>query len=184
MSSGIQFDPEAIRALAQILKDTDLSEIEVVEKDSRIRVARTIAAPLPPAPPAYAWPSAFMPAAGAAPGFAGAPAAAGMPGAAVVAGASAAAATAAALSSADAVDPKHPGLIASPMVGVVYLAPEPGAAPFVTVGSKVAQGQTLLLIEAMKTFNQVRAPRAGTVTRILVEAGTPVEYGEPLMIVE
>jgi acetyl-CoA carboxylase biotin carboxyl carrier protein len=70
------------------------------------------------------------------------------------------------------------------MVGVVYLAPEPGAAPFVTVGSKVAQGQTLLLIEAMKTFNQVRAPRAGTVSRILVEAGTPVEYGEPLMIVE
>ena len=178
MSSGIQFDPEAIRALAQILKDTDLSEIEVVEKDSRIRVARTIAAQ---APAAYAWPPAFMPMP-AAPGFAGAPAA-GMPGAAAVAGASAAA-TAAALSSADAVDPKHPGLIASPMVGVVYLAPEPGAAPFVTLGSKVAQGQTLLLIEAMKTFNQVRAPRAGTVTRILVEAGTPVEYGEPLMVVE
>ena len=63
-------------------------------------------------------------------------------------------------------------------------APEPGAAPFVTVGTRVAQGQTLLLIEAMKTFNQVRAPRAGTVTRILVEPGTPVEYGEPLMIVE
>ena len=89
-----------------------------------------------------------------------------------------------AASAAEAVDAKHPGLIASPMVGVVYLAPEPGAAPFVTVGSKVAQGQTLLLIEAMKTFNQVRAPRAGTVSRILVEAGTPVEYGEPLMIVE
>jgi acetyl-CoA carboxylase biotin carboxyl carrier protein len=183
MSSGIQFDPEAIRALAQILKDTDLSEIEVVEKDSRIRVARTIAAPPPTAPAAYAWPPAFMPMP-AAPGFAGSPAAGGMPGAAAVAGASAAAATAAALSSADAVDPKHPGLIASPMVGVVYLAPEPGAAPFVTLGSKVAQGQTLLLIEAMKTFNQVRAPRAGTVTRILVEAGTPVEYGEPLMVVE
>ncbi|MBD0271668.1 MAG: acetyl-CoA carboxylase biotin carboxyl carrier protein [Acetobacteraceae bacterium] len=180
MSSGIQFDPEAIRALAQILKDTDLSEIEVVEKDSRLRVARTIAAPVPAA---YAWPPAFVPPPAMAPGFAGA-AAAGMPGAAAVAGASAAAATAAALSSADAVDPKHPGLIASPMVGVVYLAPEPGAAPFVTLGSKVAQGQTLLLIEAMKTFNQVRAPRAGTVTRILVEAGTPVEYGEPLMVVE
>jgi acetyl-CoA carboxylase biotin carboxyl carrier protein len=91
---------------------------------------------------------------------------------------------AAAASADDAVDPKHPGLIASPMVGVVYLAPEPGAAPFVTVGSRVAQGQTLLLIEAMKTFNQVRAPRAGTVARILVEPGMPVEYGEPLMIVE
>jgi acetyl-CoA carboxylase biotin carboxyl carrier protein len=69
-------------------------------------------------------------------------------------------------------------------VGVAYLAPEPGAAPFVTVGARVAQGQTLLLIEAMKTFNQIKAPRAGTVTRILVETGTPVEYGEPLMIVE
>ncbi len=173
MTGGIQFDPETIRALAQILKDTDLSEIEVVEKDSRIRVARTVAAP---APAAYAWPHAFVPPP-AAPGFAGAPTAAG---AAPVAAMSAAASSAAA----DAVDPKHPGLIASPMVGVVYLAPEPGAAPFVTVGSKVAQGQTLLLIEAMKTFNQVRAPRAGTVTRILVEAGMPVEYGEPLMVVE
>jgi acetyl-CoA carboxylase biotin carboxyl carrier protein len=70
------------------------------------------------------------------------------------------------------------------MVGVAYLSAEPGAAPFVAVGSKVAQGQTLLLIEAMKTYNQIKATRAGTVTRILVESGTPVEYGEPLMIVE
>jgi acetyl-CoA carboxylase biotin carboxyl carrier protein len=70
------------------------------------------------------------------------------------------------------------------MVGVVYLSPEPGAPPFVTVGSRVTQGQTLLLIEAMKTFNQIKAPRAGTVTRILVENGMPVEYGEPLMIIE
>ncbi len=70
------------------------------------------------------------------------------------------------------------------MVGVAYLAPEPGAAQFVTVGAKVTQGQTLLLIEAMKTFNQIKAPRAGTVTRILVESGMPVEYGEPLIIIE
>ena len=70
------------------------------------------------------------------------------------------------------------------MVGVAYLAPEPGAAPFVTVGSRVAQGQTLLLIEAMKTFNQIRAAKAGTVTRILIESGSPVEFGEPLLIVE
>jgi acetyl-CoA carboxylase biotin carboxyl carrier protein len=70
------------------------------------------------------------------------------------------------------------------MVGVAYLSPEPGAAPFVTLGSRVAQGQTLLLIEAMKTFNQIRAPRAGTVTRILVESGSPVEYGETLMVIE
>jgi acetyl-CoA carboxylase biotin carboxyl carrier protein len=179
MSSGIQFDPEAIRALAQILKDTDLSEIEVVEKDSRIRVARTVPAPAAAPAPAYAWPPAFMP---AAPGF-GAPAA-GPPGAAPMSALPSAVDAAASSAVADVVDLKHPGLIASPMVGVVYLAPEPGAAPFVTVGSRVAQGQTVLLIEAMKTFNQVRAPRAGTVTRILVEAGTPVEYGEPLMVVE
>jgi acetyl-CoA carboxylase biotin carboxyl carrier protein len=83
-----------------------------------------------------------------------------------------------------AADASHPGVVTSPMVGVAYLAPEPGAAPFVTVGARVAQGQTVLLIEAMKTFNQIRAPRAGTVTRILVESGSPVEYGEPLLIVE
>jgi acetyl-CoA carboxylase biotin carboxyl carrier protein len=82
------------------------------------------------------------------------------------------------------IDADHPGAVNSPMVGVAYLSSEPTAAPFVTLGSKVAQGQTLLLIEAMKTYNQIKAPRAGTVTRILVESGTPVEFGEPLMIVE
>ena len=81
-------------------------------------------------------------------------------------------------------DAAHPGAITSPMVGVVYLAPEPGAPPFVTVGQQVAAGQTVLLIEAMKTFNQIKAPKAGTVTRILVQNGAPVEYGEVLMIVE
>jgi acetyl-CoA carboxylase biotin carboxyl carrier protein len=70
------------------------------------------------------------------------------------------------------------------MVGVAYLAPEPGAAPFITVGGRVAQGQTVLLIEAMKTFNQIRAPRSGTVTRILIESGSPVEFGEPLLVIE
>jgi acetyl-CoA carboxylase biotin carboxyl carrier protein len=69
-------------------------------------------------------------------------------------------------------------------VGVAYLSPEPGAAAFVQVGSQVSVGQTLLLIEAMKTFNQIKAPKSGTVTRILIEPGTPVEYGEPLMLVE
>jgi acetyl-CoA carboxylase biotin carboxyl carrier protein len=82
------------------------------------------------------------------------------------------------------IDADHPGAVNSPMVGVAYLSPEPTSAPFVTVGSKVTQGQTLLLIEAMKTYNQIKSPRAGTVTRILVESGTPVEFGEPLMIVE
>lgn len=81
-------------------------------------------------------------------------------------------------------DAAHPGAVVSPMVGVAYLAPEPGAAPFVRVGDTVVQGQTLLLIEAMKTFNQIKAPKAGTVSRILVESGAPVEYGEVLMLLE
>jgi len=79
---------------------------------------------------------------------------------------------------------KHPGVVPSPMVGTVYWASEPGARPFVEVGSKVAAGQTLVIIEAMKTMNQIPAPRAGTVTQILVEDGAPVEYGEPLVIIE
>jgi acetyl-CoA carboxylase biotin carboxyl carrier protein len=78
----------------------------------------------------------------------------------------------------------HPGVVPSPMVGTVYWASEPGAKPFIEVGAKVAIGQTLLIIEAMKTMNQIPAPRAGTVTQILVEDGVPVEYGEPLVIIE
>ena len=79
---------------------------------------------------------------------------------------------------------KHPGVVPSPMVGTAYMASEPGARPFVDVGAKVAAGDTLLIIEAMKTMNQIPAPRAGTVTQILFEDGQPVEFGEPLMIVE
>jgi len=79
---------------------------------------------------------------------------------------------------------RHPGVVKSPMVGTAYLAPEPGKPVFVSVGDKVAAGQTLLIIEAMKTFNPIKAPRAGSVTQILVENGHPVEFGEPLMIVE
>ena len=79
---------------------------------------------------------------------------------------------------------KHPGIVPSPMVGTAYLASEPGARPFVDVGSKVAAGDTLLIIEAMKTMNQIPAPRGGTVTQILFEDGQPVEYGEPLLIIE
>lgn len=153
MGNFIQFDAAAIRELAQILRETDLTEIELVDKDARLRVVRQsiIAAP-----------AATQ----------------------VTVTAPAAAAPAAAAIVAEALDADHPGAVTSPMVGVAYMSPEPGAAPFVTVGSKVAQGQTLLLIEAMKTYNQIKATRAGTVTRILVESGTPVEYGEPLMIVE
>jgi acetyl-CoA carboxylase biotin carboxyl carrier protein len=79
---------------------------------------------------------------------------------------------------------QHPGCVRSPMVGTAYLAPEPGAAPFVEVGSRVAQGQTILIIEAMKTMNHIPAPKAGTVTRILVGNRQPVEFGEPLAIIE
>ena len=79
---------------------------------------------------------------------------------------------------------KHPGVVPSPMVGTAYWAPEPGAKPFIEVGSKVSQGQTLLIIEAMKTMNQIPSPRAGTVMQILVEDGQPVEFDEPLVIIE
>jgi acetyl-CoA carboxylase biotin carboxyl carrier protein len=79
---------------------------------------------------------------------------------------------------------KHPGVVPSPMVGTAYWASEPGAKPFIEVGSRVSVGQTLLIIEAMKTMNQIPSPRAGTVTQILVEDGQPVEFGEPLVIIE
>jgi acetyl-CoA carboxylase biotin carboxyl carrier protein len=155
--SGISFTPDSIRALAQILRETDLTEIELADGESRLRVTRsvTVAAAAPVATAAAA-PIAAAPAAAVA----------------------AAAAPAAELSA------SSPGVVASPMVGVAYLAPEPGAAPFITLGARVAAGQTLLLIEAMKTFNQIKAPKAGTVTRILIESGSPVEYGEPLLVVE
>ena len=97
----------------------------------------------------------------------------------------AAAAPAIAAAPADVADiAKHPGVVPSPMVGTAYWASEPGAKPFIEIGSKVAVGQTLLIIEAMKTMNQIPSPRAGTVTQILVEAGQPVEFGEPLVIIE
>jgi acetyl-CoA carboxylase biotin carboxyl carrier protein len=100
----------------------------------------------------------------------------------VVIPAAASASSAAAAATADQAVPA--GAVTSPMVGVAYLSPEPGAANFVAVGQTVAAGATLLLIEAMKTFNQIKAPSAGTVTRILVASGSPVEYGEALMVIE
>lgn len=150
--SGMGFDAEAIRVLATILRDTGLSEIEIANGDSRIRVARQVG---PAASPVIT--SAVAPVAAAEP----------------------AAAPAAAVD-----DARHPGAVLSPMVGIAYLSPEPGAAPFVSVGQSVAVGQTLLLIEAMKTFNQIKASKSGTVSRILIAGGAPVEYGEPLLIVE
>jgi acetyl-CoA carboxylase biotin carboxyl carrier protein len=106
-----------------------------------------------------------------------APAAAAMPAGPVIAPAG--------ITSAAVPDPaQHPGVVVSPMVGTAYLSPEPGARPFVEVGNAVRAGQTLLIIEAMKTMNQIPAPRAGTVIQILIEDGRPVEFGEPLMIIE
>ena len=148
-------DTEFIRKLAQLLQETGLGEIELADGDKRIRVAR---------------PSITV---------AAAPAAAP---AGVTAAAVAAAPGAAAGANGDLA--KHPGAVKSPMVGTAYLAPEPGKPNFVAIGDKVTAGQTLLIIEAMKTFNPIKAPKAGTVTQILIDNARPVEFGEPLMIVE
>ena len=143
-------DQDLIRQLASLLKETDLSEIEIETGSLKLRVARQVGqVTVPVAAPA---PVAAAPAA--------APAAPAPSGAA------------------------HPGALTSPMVGTAYLAAEPGAAPFVTVGSKVSVGQTVLIIEAMKTMNHIPATKAGTVVEILVEDGQPIEFGEPLIIVE
>lgn len=154
--SRVPFDAEAIRKLAMILAETGLTEIEIAEKDSRIRVARAH----PPAATYAAPPSMPAP-------VAPAPAPAAAPVVEAVADLA-----------------KHPGAVLSPMVGVAYMSPEPGSPAYVTVGQKVTEGQTLLLIEAMKTFNQIKATKSGTVAQVLIVSGTPVEYGEPLMILE
>ncbi|MEO0913105.1 MAG: acetyl-CoA carboxylase biotin carboxyl carrier protein [Pseudomonadota bacterium] len=158
-SSDVAF----IEALAEMLRKNDLSEIEVrreyaEDKVLDVRVARSAPAPAAPA----AAPAAPAPAP-AAPQQAAAPAPAPQP----AAGA----------------DPaQDPGAVTSPMVGTAYLQPEPGKPAFVAVGDTVKEGQTLLIIEAMKTMNQIPAPRDGTVKRILVEDGAPVEFGAPLFI--
>lgn len=157
-------DVSFIEALAQLLQKNDLTELEVMrdygENDSlSVRVSRAKEVVQVAAPAAVA------------PAAAPAPAAPAVPAAADVA--------------APAEDPaSHPGAVTSPMVGTVYLQPEPGAAAFASVGDKVTEGQTILIVEAMKTMNQIPAPKAGTVKRILVEDGAPVEFGAPLMIIE
>lgn len=154
-------DVAFISALAELLNKNELTEIAVKreygEDDSlEVRVVKqaTVIAAAPA--PVYAQAPAPHAPAAAAPAPAAAPE-----------------------------DPsQHPGAVTSPMVGTIYLAPEPGAATFVTVGAQVVEGQTVVIIEAMKTMNHIPAPRAGTVKRILVEDGQPVEYGAPLMIIE
>jgi acetyl-CoA carboxylase biotin carboxyl carrier protein len=142
-------DQDLIRELAKLLEETGLSELEIEQEGTRVRVARgarNVAAAIP-APVAHV-----------------------------------AAAAAAAPAAADA--GKHPGAVTSPMVGTAYLAPSPGAKNFVEVGTRVKAGDTVLIIEAMKTMNQIPAPRSGIVTQILVEDGQPVEFGEAMLIVE
>ncbi|WP_374524131.1 acetyl-CoA carboxylase biotin carboxyl carrier protein [Sphingopyxis sp.] len=154
--NGINIDPAFVRALAELLDDTQLSEIEVEDGDRKVRVARTLTA--------AAAPVAFAPAPVAAP--AAAPAAP-------------AAAPAAAAPAADA----FADAVKSPMVGTVYLAPEPGAANFAAVGSAVKAGDTILIIEAMKVMNPIVAPAAGTLKAVHVENSQPVEFDQPLFTI-
>lgn len=150
-NSGI--DQAIIRDLANILNDTDLTEIEVEQDDLRIRVSRNVT--VQAAAQQYAAPA---PAPVAAP----APAAAEAPKAAET----------------------SKNAVPSPMVGTAYLAPAPGAKPFIEVGQSVKEGQTVMIIEAMKTMNQIAAPRAGTVSAILVSDSQPVEFGEALIVID
>jgi acetyl-CoA carboxylase biotin carboxyl carrier protein len=161
--SRLSFDPEDIRELAAILDETGLSEIEIAEKDRRIRIVRS------PAPTGFAMP--YQEARGNAHAAALGPDV--MPAPAVTSPEMRA-----------EPDATHPGAVPSPMVGVAYLSPDPESPNFVSVGQRVEAGQTLLLIEAMKTFNQIKAPRAGTVSRVIASSGTPVEFGEVLMILD
>lgn len=149
-------DPDLVRELANLVTETGLSEIEVEKGDLRIRVVRR----LEPVSVQVAAPAPL--AAVAAPAAPSAPAPAPIP----------------------ASPRAHPGAVPSPMVGTAYCRPSPEAKPFVEVGSKVAAGDKVLLIEAMKTFNEIVAPRAGTVSAIFVEDGQPVEFGEPLLAIE
>ncbi len=149
-----EMDTEFVRKLAEILEEKDLGEIELADGDRRIRIARPKVT------------------------FAAAP----IPASATSAPVAAAAVATAPTGAGDLA--KHPGAVKSPMVGTAYLAPEPGKPNFVAVGDKVTAGQTILIIEAMKTFNPIKAPKAGTVTQILIDNAQPVEFGEALMIVE
>jgi len=154
---GMNIDTALVRELAELLNETGLTEIEVEDDDRKIRVSRGVLA-------------------SAAPLYAAAPA--------PIAGASLPAVAAPA--SAEPAAPAGPDLknaIKSPMVGTCYLTPEPGAAPFVSVGQAVKEGDTLVIVEAMKVMNPITAPRAGTITAILIETAQPVEFDQPLVVI-
>lgn len=159
MAKASPFDPELVRELANLIAETDLTEIEVEKGDLRIRVARsytaTVTVPAMPAPMPAPQGTPVLPIPVAAPEPAS-----------------------------ERSTAASPGMIPSPMVGTAFRKPGPEAKPFVEIGSRVEVGDKLLLIEAMKTFNEIAAPRAGTVTAIFVEDGQPVEYGEPLLVIE
>ncbi len=165
-------DASLLRTIAELVASSDLTEFEVEKGDLRIRAARTPAPQALPATVTIAAPSA-------APTYAPAPVAAPAPPAPALAAKSPTPAPAVEESFAD-----HPGAGKSPMVGTAYLRPNPDAKPFVEIGARVSAGDKLLLIEAMKTFNDIVAPKSGVVTAILVEDGQPVEYGEPLLVIE
>lgn len=149
-------EQDLIRELAKLIDETGLSEIEVEREGVRVRVARQSVTQVVAGVAAHVPP---IPAVAPAPAVTTAPL--------------------------GATDPaKHPGVVSSPMVGTAYRSPEPTAKPFVDIGSAVKAGDPLLIIEAMKTMNQIPAPRGGTVTQILFEDSQPVEYGQPLMIIE
>ncbi len=149
-------DRALIKELSELLNETGLTEIEIEQDGARVRVARGAIASAAPAVAVAPLHTLAHPVASTAEAAASGP-----------------------------IDPaKHPGLVVSPMVGTAYVAPEPGAKPFIDVGAKVKAGDTLLIVEAMKTMNQIPAPRAGTVIQILFEDGQPVEFGEPLVIIE
>jgi len=150
-----EMDTDFIRKLAAILEEANLGEIEMDDGERRIRIAR--------------------------PAVTAAPASMAM---APIAAQPGSAATAVSAVAAPGDLGKHPGAVKSPMVGTAYLSPEPGKPVFVHVGDKIAAGQTLLIIEAMKTFNPIKAPKAGVVTQVLVENARPVEFAEVLMIIE
>ena len=160
--AAMKVDSDLIRQLAELLDASNLTEIEVEDGDRKIRVARHLSAA---APIAYAAAPAPHVAAAPAPHVAAAP--------------PAPAETVAAPS-----HDNHPGAVKSPMVGTVYLTPEPGAAPFVTEGAQVKPGDTLLIVEAMKVMNPITAPKGGKVVRVLVDSAQPVEYDQPLVIIE
>lgn len=150
----LNIDTDYVAALAELLQRTGLTEIEISEGEARVRVVKK---------PAPVYEAHVAPRTAAAPPP-------------VVAEAEPAATSAS--------DAAHPGTVTSPMVGTVYLYPEPGADPFVAPGQTVREGETLLIIEAMKVMNQIRAPRSGRIARIFVDNATPVEFGEPLLIIE